>query len=355
MSEDTSTSTKAAKKAKTPKADVLRTVRKFHVIAQLLSPILGTVPDDPSIAMTHLNSQDWKARMRLAKINKDFAEIARLNKAADERVIRENSTFAKERAKTATVAVSSAENEEEAEEANREIADEIKPPEDDDSPVPSEARAGSGADNPETRTGKTVFRRTHSVIENVEDVPMLVGYMIRGFYKEAFETYTGVYQPVSMVDKFLWVGEFEIPFFRDGKPLADVDVKEWSRPLRTTDRKTRISTSCISKSEVINPIGSTTIEYNVFLMPKGAAESYLKLNLQGDEFERITSMALMFGGLGQFRNGGHGCFEVIHFKEEEIGWKEAWDIRKKMLVDGQQTYKGLISPGVTDTPNVPRE
>jgi hypothetical protein len=288
-------------KAKTEKAELSNDIRCFKVKARLLSPMLGTAPEDQNLYTTFLIEKALKNEYAAAKTKGDTARIDELKAAM---IAQELQTLPGVKGGALT--------------ANS----------------PDEVIAALPGDEADLAVkGKTVFRRAK------DGTPMLVGYMLRGMFKEGFESHTDIPMPASKVDRFLWVGEFEIPISRDGQPLKDVDC-EWSRPLRTKDQRTGVSRTCIATSEVVNPVGDTTIEFTVFILAKGFSQAYTGGKFKSEDVERVTNLALTFGGLGQFRNGSHGCFEVVSFKEETVDWKAALKARLEMLKAGQQIYGG---------------
>ena len=91
-------------------------------------------------------------------------------------------------------------------------------------------------------------------------------------------------------------------------------------------------------SEVINPVADTTVEFDIVVFGKGFSQAYNAGKFKAADVERVVTTAMAFGGVGQFRNGGHGCFEVVSFTEQEIGWKDALAARLALLKAGQQIY-----------------
>lgn len=290
--------------AKAEKQDLSTDIRSFRVKAKLLTPMLGTAPEDANLYTAYLIEKALKTEYADAKGKGDTTRVDKLKAAM---ISQELTTLpgAKGQGMLAN------------------------------SPDDVKDALDKGDDGEDTVKGRTVFRRT----SNGKGGPMLVGYMVRGFYKEAFDTHTDIPMPASKVDKFLWIGEFEIPIIRDGVALTNIDA-EWSRPLRTKDQRTGVSRTCIATSEVVNPIGETTIEFTVYVMAKGFSQTYTGGKFKNEDVERVTQLALTFGGLGQFRNGGHGCFEVTSFVEENVDWKTALKTRQEMLKAGQQIYAG---------------
>lgn len=300
---------------KTPKAEKVELttdIRSYKVKARLLTPMLGTAPEDPNLYTTYLIEKALKTEYADAKGKGD---TSRVDKTKAAMIAQELTTLPGQ--KGGGMLSNS--------------PDEVKDALDD------------GGEGDSAIKGKTVYRRA----SNGKGGPMLVGYMVRGFYKEAFDTHTDIPMPASKVDKFIWVGEFEIPILRDGVALSDVDGS-WSRPLRTKDQKTGVSRTCIATSEFVNPLGDTTIEFTVFVMAKGFSQTYTGGKFKSDDVERATSLALAFGGLGQFRNGGHGCFEMVSFEENNVDWKAALKARTEMLKAGQQLYAGAAPIKIDD-------
>ena len=290
---------------KSPKAELGTTITSYRVRARLLTPMLGTAPQDASLYTTYLIEKALKTEYQAAKGKED---VERIDKVKAAMIAQELTTLPGQ--KGANLITNS--------------PDEVKE-------VLTSTLGEEESEN--VVKGKTVYRRT----QNGTGGPMLVGYMLRGFIKEGLETHTDIPQPASKVDKFLWIGEFEIPIIRDGSPLTDVDG-EWSRPLRTKDQRTGVSRTCIATSEFVNPIGDTEIEFTIFIMPKGFSTAYTGGKMSKDDIERTIALGLAFGGVGQYRNGGHGCFEVVSFTEEEVDWKTALAARVQMLKQGQQLY-----------------
>jgi hypothetical protein len=302
----------ATKEPKAAKAELSTEIKSFRVKARLLTPMLGTAPEDPNLYTAYLIEKALKQEYQAAKTSGDTTRVDALKSAM---VAQELTTLPGAKGQGMLV----------------------------DSPDEVKDALDKGGDGDDTIKGKTVFRRT----QNGKGGPMLVGYMIRGFYKEAFDSHTDIPMPASKVDKFLWIGEFEVPIYRDGKPLDAIDA-EWSRPLRTKDQRTGVNRTCLATSEVVNPVGDTTIEFTVFVMAKAFSQTYTGGRFKNDDVERVTQLALTFGGLGQFRNGGHGAFEVLEFEEKTVDWKDALKARQEMLKAGQQIYAGTRGIGCVD-------
>lgn len=278
-------------------------IKSYRVRAKLLTPMLGTAPEDPELYSTYLIEKALRAEYQTAKTDGDKARIDVVKAGM---LAHELSTLPGAKGSELT--------------ANS----------------PDAVKAALDQEDSETSVkGRTVFRRSQNGA--TKGAPMLVGYMLRGFIKEGLETHTDIPMPASKVDKFLWIGEFEIPIIRDGAALPNVDG-QWSRPLRTKDQRTGVSRTAIATSEFINPIGDTIIEFTIFVMPKGFATSYTGGKMTTDDIQRTIALGLAFGGVGQFRNGSHGCFEMLSFVENDVDWKAALQARLDMLKQGQQLY-----------------
>jgi hypothetical protein len=291
---------------KKEKVELTSDIRCFNIEATFLSPCLGTAPSDPLLYEKFLIDSALELEYLAARKAGDTDRIDRMKAGM---MAHELSSLPGQQA--GHILANSSEEVRLA--------------------LPAEEQEGAVK-------GLTVFRRTAT-----SKTPMLVGYMLRGFYKEAFDSHTDIPMPASKVDKFLWIGEFEVPIFRDGKLLDNVDG-EWSRPLRTKDPKTGVSRVCIPSSEFVNPLGNTSISFTLFVMAKGFSAAYNGGKFRTEDIERVTHLGLAFGGLGQFRNGGHGCLQVTNFKETTVDWKTALATRIQLLKDGQQLYAGKPKP-----------
>jgi hypothetical protein len=281
---------------------------KFVIGARLLSPCLGTAPADPEIYKKFLIDTALEGELAIAKTDQDRERIEQVR---DAMIHHELGSLPG--AQGAILA-----------NTPQEVQDVLK----------AEGEVAEGV------RGLTVFRRHDHDVEP-RRVPALAGHMLRGNMKEAVENNTNIPQPASKVDKYIYVGEFLVEFHRDGKPLSDVDGI-WSRPLRTRDMRTQQSRVCIATSEFINPLGATTIEFTIFCLAKAFSKSFGAGGLDVKDIERIVNMGLTFSGVGQFRNGSHGLFEVTSFAQSDMNWHEAVKARLEMLKMGQQLYTGAI-------------
>ena len=163
-------------------------------------------------------------------------------------------------------------------------------------------------------TGLTVFRRDKL------DRLCLMGYMIKGFFKEAMQALQGQTKIVgykSKIDTLIFVEPRYIPICREGKPLTDED-EVLERPLRAmTPQGPR---SALQASEQIDDPWEVTIELT--LLPNAATAKGAALSWQ------TVEEALDYGayhGVGQWRNADYGRFiwERLEDEEETEGAKEA--------------------------------
>lgn len=146
--------------------------------------------------------------------------------------------------------------------------------------------------------GLTVFLR-----DDNNDSLIMLDYMLRGYIKGALEglvEQTGIKQPRSKVDRYVFTGPRRIPILRDGEEIIDED-DQLERPLRAeTMRGPRVS---LAASEMIDLPWS--VELVVTLLPNPASKSSAPVTWEAIE------TALDYGqyqGLGQWRNGGYGRF-----------------------------------------------
>ena len=147
--------------------------------------------------------------------------------------------------------------------------------------------------------GLTVFLR-----DPEEDNLMMLNYMLCGYFKgslEALVAQTGVKMPRSKVDRYLKIEQRKIPFTRNGELIYEED-DQLERPLRAdTPKGPRVS---LTASEMIDL--PWQIEFEVTLFPNDATPKSRALS-----WETVED-ALEYGkysGLGQWHNGGNGCFE----------------------------------------------
>lgn len=171
------------------------------------------------------------------------------------------------------------------------------------SPDLVEEEAEGGVDLEEK--GVTVFGR------DVQDNLCIMGYHIKGFFKEAIKATSAQLEVAAIkgkVDTLIFVEPRYIPLCRDGKPLREED-EMLERTLRAeTMRGPR---TALQSSEMINDPWEITVE--ISLVPnKGTGKSKA---LTWDTVE----IALQYGayhGLGQWRNAGYGQFRYERVSEE---------------------------------------
>lgn len=165
--------------------------------------------------------------------------------------------------------------------------------------------------------GMTVFTRWHNNRnEKYRDCLCMQGYQILGMIKEALEslqTQTGIAQPRSKVDKYLFCEPRMIPIIRDGKPIFDED-EVCERPLRATTMKgPRVS---LASSEQVNDPWELTFELTL-LPNRGTPKSK---PLTWDDVETALNYGA-YRGLSQWRNAGWGKYV----------WKEITDEREEAV------------------------
>jgi len=284
------------------KAALPSEVKKYSVEVAFLTPLLGTAPENPALYGDFIIGKALDERLKKAKTEEDKEAVEQIRKAMLDREI--------------SMLPGNA-NSELLESQEKSVQDVLK------------EAAEEGA---EVVKGRTVFRR----LKGQGGGPGMLGYQWRGYLKEAAVTHSDIPQPESKIDKFCWIGEIGIPILRNGKPLRDVDG-EFSRPLRTKDQRTGVSRVCIATSEFINPFPVTGCKFTVFVMPKGFSTAYSGGKFSADDVKHWLE-AGAFNGTGQFRSGGHGCFKIVSFVEEDVDWKDALKARLKMLEDGVQLY-----------------
>lgn len=167
-----------------------------------------------------------------------------------------------------------------------------------------EEEAEGGVDLEEK--GVTVFGR------DVQDNLCIMGYHIKGFFKEAIKATSAQLEVAAIknkVDTLIFVEPRYIPLCRDGKPLRDED-EMLERPLRAeTMRGPR---TALQSSEMINDPWEVTVE--ISLVPnKGTGKSK---SITWDTIETALQYGA-FHGLGQWRNAGYGSFRFERLESEE--------------------------------------
>ena len=145
--------------------------------------------------------------------------------------------------------------------------------------------------------GVTVFMR------DPNDALCLMGYQIKGFFKEALtalKAQTDVAAVKGKVDTLMFVEPRFLPLMRDGEALRDED-EMLERPLRADTPKG--PRSALQSSEMVND--PWTVEMEIALLPnKGSAKSR---ELSWDAIEAALDYGA-YHGLGQWRNAGYGSF-----------------------------------------------
>lgn len=145
--------------------------------------------------------------------------------------------------------------------------------------------------------GLTVFTR------DTRDQLCLMGYQIKGFFKEALialRPQLGVAAPKGKVDTLVFVEPRYIPITRDGAPLLEED-DQLERSLRTDGPMGQ--RTCLQASEMILDPWEITIEITLFDSRGGKTSAPLTWD--------AIETALEYGayhGLGQWRNGDYGRF-----------------------------------------------
>ena len=154
--------------------------------------------------------------------------------------------------------------------------------------------------------GLTVFRR------DKRDQLCLMGYAIKGYFKEAMQALQGqtkITAYKSKIDTLLFCEPRYIPICRDGKALMDED-EVLERPLRAqTPLGPR---SALQASEQINDPWEVTIELT--LLPNAATAKGSALSWD------VIEEALNYGayhGIGQWRNADYGRFTWERLVDEE--------------------------------------
>lgn len=145
--------------------------------------------------------------------------------------------------------------------------------------------------------GVTVFMR------DPNDALCLMGYQIKGFFKEALtalKAQTDVAAVKGKVDTLMFVEPRFLPLMRDGEALRDED-EMLERPLRADTPKG--PRSALQSSEMV--YDPWTVEMEIALLPnKGSAKSR---ELSWDAIEAALDYGA-YHGLGQWRNAGYGSF-----------------------------------------------
>lgn len=177
-------------------------------------------------------------------------------------------------------------------------------------------RAAEDVDNVkegETEEEKAVICKSTGFYRDENDYPILKGYQIKGFFKEAaraLKDQIGLTNHVSKVDNYIFILEQNIPLYRmDGTRVKKYDYIS-SRPLRgMTAQGPRIS---IAVSETIE-------EYYMDLTIKIL---FNKKTAKSKELDAAVVKELLdYGelkGLLQWRNGGYGSFTWELLGEEEV-------------------------------------
>lgn len=273
-------------------ADAIEVV-KYAVRVDFLNEILGTAPSDPEIYKEFIASKGLKEDLKKAKSPE--ARQALEEKYAT-RGNREAAYLPKQQAIDAALA--------------------IAPPAQGDDPLIN-TPALIPDDTVEEEKGLTIFRRSPTTKALV-----YLPHQIRGFIKEAAYNMSTIPQIESKVDKFVFIGEPEIPLLREGNLIMSPDTT-CQRPLRAkTFRGDRVA---LAISEQVNAPAS--MEFTVYVLPNGFAKKGGLSTKAEDPNSLQTWLEFgLFQGTGQWRTGGKGKFALSSFTETSIGWHESLKI-----------------------------
>lgn len=171
---------------------------------------------------------------------------------------------------------------------------------------------GAQAANPNVRSefiakkAATQEKGRLSVFLRDDGALCLSDYVIKGFLKEAMSAMKlecGVLAATSKIDNFILVTPAYLRFTRGGEEIKKLDFV-LERPLRAmTMQGPRVT---VSASEAINP--AWELEFELTLLENAGTPKSKALTFD------VIDKALEYGwmkGLGQWRNGQNGRFEVI--------------------------------------------
>ena len=171
---------------------------------------------------------------------------------------------------------------------------------------------GDKDDLPDIDGKETVFYRGE------DGFPVLKGYQIKGFLKEAAKAMRGTLDEVGSVttsqgkvDNLIFVKERDIKLYRDGKRIEDIDGY-LERPLRAqTMQGPRVS---LARSEVIKE--GWECEFTLQFINDvhgGRSKTYT-----WDTIEKLLEYGSL-KGLLQWRNAGYGAFSFEWVEDKKEG------------------------------------
>lgn len=141
------------------------------------------------------------------------------------------------------------------------------------------------------------------------NVPVLKGYQVKGFLKAAANTLKGqlgLKQATSKIDKYVFIKEEKIYFYRDGEKIEDPEGT-LERPLRAeTMQGPRVALAC---SEVIKE--GYQCEFTVVVLENEGTKQSKAIDM--DMICTLLSYG-QYNGLLQWRNAGYGSFTVEEIK-----------------------------------------
>ena len=156
---------------------------------------------------------------------------------------------------------------------------------------------------PEQDTKKTIFYRDPQTGH-----PVIRAHQIQGFLKETANNYKdqfGIKAFKDKISRYVRIFPTNIPIFFDGEQIEESDLTVLERPLRAWLPNGQQIVS-IAVSEQLDEGAEIEFDLIVFKNKEFDIETVLKLFDYG-----------VLGGLGQWRTGGFGSFEVVKIEKTE--------------------------------------
>ena len=167
-------------------------------------------------------------------------------------------------------------------------------------PEVAEEEAEGIKEDPDLEAGWTIFMQDDEGL-------YILNYMVLGFLRDAGSTLKeqlGIKQLKSKLENFVFVTPRKIRFERKGEIIKECEGY-LERPLRAmTAQGPRVT---LAKSDVVK--AGAVLKFQITLL------AHKEITV--DTIREILSYGEL-KGLGQFRNGSYGQFEVIKFAEETI-------------------------------------
>ena len=140
--------------------------------------------------------------------------------------------------------------------------------------------------------------------------PVIKGYQIKGFFKaaaKALKDQLKLASYLSKIDNFVFINETNIPIYRDGKRVEDVDGM-LERPLRAeTAQGPRVA---LARSEKIDE--GWELEFTIRVVENAGTAKSAPIDL--DVIKELLSYGEL-KGLLQWRNAGFGSFKYEVLEE----------------------------------------